>query len=186
MHQWFSVFVLLSPFWNGKNPCHVKFFYIWKALKRHTIPPLFLLGRASSPSRFGCSEDDILFHLNTPSLCVFWWEWVHGSKQAADFPTTSERSLISRESSVDVGVVVDGAVSSLHTIWILFLCNRVPVLRRQLVFRAAVEASESSLMPYDRPLQYRVFPFWSKAVTFEFCSDVWFFLFRLQSNCERF
>lgn len=50
------IFAVLK--WQKSLSCEI--FYIWKALKHHNIPPLFLWGRASSPSRFRCLEDDIL------------------------------------------------------------------------------------------------------------------------------
>lgn len=63
-----------------------------------------------------CLEDDILSILNirpNPRLCVFWWEWLYNLKTGSR--TTLENVFFLwvtnlKEPSIDVGVVVDGAV----------------------------------------------------------------------------
>lgn len=175
------IFAVLK--WQKSLSCEI--FYIWKALKRHNIPPLFLLGRASSPSRFRCLEDDILSIL---ILLVF------------VFFGQNECTVKNRQRIFKPLLNVHWSPGNLPSMSVLLLMVLFCRHTQSGSFSYATvfpfcDASSSSALPWK--LQSRI---WCLTIdhfnteSFHFDPMLWplssaamfGFLFRLQSNCERF
>lgn len=102
-------------------------------------------------------------HLNIrpdPRLCVGFFLLiltVRFQNTAKSFKPSFLGSPISRKRPSMLVLLPMVLFSSLHTIWIIYLCNCSPVLKCKLIARAAVakvqknvKNQDLSLMPYDR------------------------------------
>lgn len=124
-------------------------------------------------------------HLNIrpdPRLCVGFFLLiltVRFQNTAKSFKPSFLGSPISRKRPSMLVLLPMVLFSSLHTIWIIYLCNCSPVLKCKLIARAAVakvqknvKNQDLSLMPYDRPRL--------KTKSFFFPTKFWF-----HSNYQR-
>lgn len=124
-------------------------------------------------------------HLNIrpdPRLCVVFFLLiltVRFQNTAKSFKPSFLGSPISRKRPSMLVLLPMVLFSSLHTIWIIYLCNCSPVLKCKLIARAAVakvqknvKNKDLSLMPYDQPRL--------KTKSFFYLTKFWF-----RSNYQR-